>query len=119
MLTLFLDPLPFEIFMAFKKVGFLKRHLCGWPKIKLLWLLSFREREFERWTSEAFYDRGKRHGYYRQYRWDHKFLRLGCFIRGQPLKNLYAAKVEGSAWILKAPVLVCIAEKQFSVPWEH
>ena len=70
----------------------------------------FREREFERWTSEAFYDRGKRHGYYRQYRWDHKFLRLGCFIRGQPLKNLYAAKVEGAAWILKVPK-VCFEEK--------
>ena len=70
----------------------------------------FREREFERWTSEAFYDRGKRYGYYRQYRWDHKFLRLGCFIRGQPLKNLYAAKVEGAAWILKVPK-VCFEEK--------
>ena len=33
-------------------------------------LLLYREREFERWSGEAFYQQGQRHGYLRRFGWD-------------------------------------------------
>ena len=33
-------------------------------------LLLDREREFERWSGEAFYQQGQRHGYLRRFGWD-------------------------------------------------
>lgn len=61
------------------------------------------ENEYECSKAEAFYQRGQRHGYFRLFRWDHKFVDMTCFISGHRVQNLSCTKVAGSAFDVKIP----------------
>ena len=51
----------------------------------------------------VFYQRGQRHGYFRRFRWDKKFMDLSCFIKGQAVCNFSFRRVEGRAYVSLSP----------------
>ena len=51
----------------------------------------------------VFYQRGQRHGYFRRFRWDKKFMDLSCFIKGQAVCNFAFRRVEGRAYVSLSP----------------
>ena len=48
-------------------------------------------------------NQGERHGFFRRFTWDTKFLELGCFIHNRKVTNLGLCQKEGQSFTLSVP----------------
>ena len=62
-----------------------------------------RESEYERWYGEAYVNQGERHGFFRRFTWDTKFLELGCYIHNQKVTNIGLCQKEGQSFTMLIP----------------
>ena len=46
---------------------------------------------------------GERHGFFRHFTWDSKFLELGCFIHNRKVTNLGLCQKEGQSFTMSVP----------------
>ena len=48
-------------------------------------------------------NQGEKHGFFRRFTWDAKFLELGCFIHNRKVTNLGLCQKEGQSFTLSVP----------------